>query len=393
MKKPVIALLMAAGTGTRFGAAAPKQFTPLFGASVLARAARNLCENCPSLTHLFVVAHPTHAAATKDELQDLPVNVTVVEGGETRAESVWRGLCHIQQTLAPQPNTTVLVHDSARPLLDPAAVERLLVASTTHPNCTLGLKVADMLYSAEKGMIPREGVFAVQTPQAFDFDVLVQAHTTAGSTRNQFADDTTLVETHTGHTVRVVEGSVMHHKLTNPQDLTVLETLLFKTMPETRTAFGFDVHAFDRESPPQNIALCGVQVPSPHKLMGHSDADVALHAVCDALYASIGDGDIGHHFPPSDPQWKGCDSAVFLTHALQTLAAKNAVLTHIGITILGEHPRITPHRDAILHRLSTLLNLPQNRIGLTATTTEKLGFLGRGEGVAVQATATIRIGS
>jgi 2-C-methyl-D-erythritol 4-phosphate cytidylyltransferase/2-C-methyl-D-erythritol 2,4-cyclodiphosphate synthase len=374
-----VALLVAAGRGTRFGAEQPKQFLPLLGRPVLRHAAEALLRE-GGVEALQPVAPAGEAALLDELLAGLPCR-PAVEGGATRQASVLAGLA----ALEPDPPDLVLVHDAARPVVPPGTVPALLAALAEAPGAIPALAVADTLKRGAGGRIaatvPRDGLFRAQTPQGFRYAALLAAHRALA---REVTDDAQVLE-EAGLPVALVPGHDSNVKITWPEDLHRVErTMLAAMMPRTGT--GFDVH---RIVPDRPMVLCGVVVPGPFGLSGHSDADVGIHALCDAIYGALAEGDIGRWFPPSEAQWKDADSARFLRHAAERIAARGGVLANADVTLICERPKITPHATAMRTRLSELLGVPLDRISVKATTTERLGFPGRGEGIAAQAAATI----
>lgn len=371
----IAAILVAAGSGSRFGGAHPKQFAMLAGRAVLRHAAGRLA---PHVSLLQPVGDADPILNALAGLSHLPV----VPGGATRQASVRAGL----EALAPYAPDVVLVHDAARPYIPPGTVDALLQALEACPGALPAAPVTDTLKRAVAGQVvatvPREGLHRAQTPQAFRFDVLLHLHRAAlsdGST-----DDTALLEA-AGLPVAVVPGSEDNIKLTYPEDLARMERIL-ATPLRPRIGSGFDVHAFEAGRP---LVLCGVTVPHEFGLAGHSDADVGLHALCDAIYGALAEGDIGRHFPPSEAAWKDADSARFLVHAAGRIAARGGVLSNADVTLICERPKITPYAPAMITRLAGLMQVESGRISVKATTTERLGFTGRGEGIAAQAVVTV----
>ncbi len=370
----IAAILVAAGTGSRFGGDTPKQFIPVAGKAVIRHAAEAL------LPHVSAIQPVGDAERITDALAGLAV-LPAVPGGETRQGSVNAGL----HALVPHAPDIVLVHDAARPFLPPGTVPALLAALRTHDGAIPAVPVADTLKQVRAGRIvgtvPRDGLFRAQTPQAFRYHLLRALHATGdhGAT-----DDAALLEA-AGHPVAIVPGADDNIKLTYPEDLVRLERALAPgRLP--RTGIGFDVHAMEAGRP---LVLCGITVPHEWGLAGHSDADVGIHALCDAIYGALAEGDIGRHFPPSEAEWKDADSARFLRHAAQRVSARGGVLGNADVTLICERPKITPHAPAMIARLAGLLGVEEGRISVKATTTERLGFPGRGEGIAAQAIATI----
>jgi 2-C-methyl-D-erythritol 4-phosphate cytidylyltransferase/2-C-methyl-D-erythritol 2,4-cyclodiphosphate synthase len=377
----VCALLMAAGHGARVGAAVPKQYLPLLGRPLLRHAAEALLRD-GGVDVILPVCAAAEAARTAALLEGLPA-LPPVPGGPTRQASVRAGL----EALAGQapPPAIVLVHDAARPVIPPGTVPALLAALADAAGAIPAQPVADTLKRAAGGRIaatvPRAGLYRAQTPQAFHFAALLAAHRAAAA---EATDDSQVLEA-AGFAVALVEGAETNVKVTFPEDLHRVEAMLMtRLLPRIGT--GFDVH---RIAPGRPMVLCGVTIPCAFGLEGHSDADVGIHALCDAIYGALAEGDIGRWFPPSEARWKGADSAVFLRHAAGRIAARGGVLANADVTLLCEQPRIGPHREAMQARLAALLGVDAGRVGVKATTTERLGFTGRGEGIAAQAAAML----
>ena len=373
------ALLMAAGAGTRFGAAVPKQFLTLLGRPVLRHAAEALLRDGLVRRILPVVAAGEEArvAALLDGLPSLPP----VRGGETRAASVQAGLA----ALSADPPRFVLVHDAARPVIPAGTIAALRAALDDSPGAIPAQPVTDTLKRGADGRIattvPRDGLFRAQTPQAFHFDTLLAAHRAGDGTAT---DDAALLEA-AGLPVALVPGGEANIKITWPEDLARVEAhLAAHLMPRMGT--GFDVH---RLVPGRPLVLCGVTIPAPLGLSGHSDADVGIHALCAAIYGALAEGDIGRWFPPSEAQWKDADSARFLRHAAERIAVRGGILANADVTLICERPKIAPHAEAMRARLADLLGVTLSAISVKATTTERLGFAGRGEGIAAQAAAVL----
>ena len=369
----IAAILVAAGSGSRFGA--PKQFLPLLGRPVIRHAADALAPHVGNLLQPVGEKDPIDAALKG--LTHLPP----VQGGATRQHSVRAGL----EALAPHAPDLVLVHDAARPLIPPGTVAALIAALRDAPGAIPAVPVADTLKRAAEGRIaatvPRDGLFRAQTPQAFRFDVLLAAHR-AGTV--SATDDAALLEA-AGLAVALVPGSEDNIKITYKDDLMRIERAMSAHLIP-RVGSGFDVHVLRAGRP---LMLCGILVPHEHGLAGHSDADVGIHALCDAIYGALAEGDIGRHFPPSEATWKDADSARFLAHAAGRIAARGGVLANADVTLICERPKITPHAPAMIARLAGLLGVEPGRVSVKATTTERLGFTGRGEGIAAQAVATV----
>ena len=370
----IAAILVAAGSGSRFGADLPKQFLRVAGQPVIRWAANALAAE----THLL---QPVGDAAQIDSALAGLKHLPVVPGGATRQDSVRAGL----EALAPHNPDIVLVHDAARPVIPAGTIASLLAALATSPGAIPAVAVADTLKRATDNTIqetiPRENLFRAQTPQAFRFHALLAAHR-AGITGT--TDDAALLEA-MGEKIRLVPGSDDNIKLTFPEDALRLERILGERLIP-RVGTGYDVHILQTG---RKLILCGIEVPHTHGLAGHSDADVGIHALCDAIYGALAEGDIGRHFPPSNNEFKDMDSAIFLTHAASRIAARGGILANADITLICERPKIAPHAAAMMARLADILGVNPGRISDKATTTEKLGFTGRGEGIAAQAVATI----
>ena len=381
----IAAILVAAGSGSRFGGPSPKQFTMLAGRPVLRWAAEALSPHVCLLQPVGEAA-PIEAALTG--LDHLPT----VPGGATRQDSVRAGL----EALAGHAPDMVLVHDAARPHVPAGTIADLVEALRVHRGAIPAVPVADTLKRAESGIVsatvPRAGLYRAQTPQAFHFATLLEAHRAPadpGAT-----DDAWLLE-QAGHAVAIVPGHEENVKLTIASDAVRLEQTLERTHKTTpaatlvcRVGTGFDVHA---TKVGRKMILCGVELPCEFGLDGHSDADVGIHALCDAIYGALAEGDIGRHFPPSEATWKDADSARFLRHAAGRIAACGGQLANADVTLICERPKVTPHAPAMRARLAELLGVPLGRISVKATTTERLGFPGRGEGIAAQAAVSLLI--
>jgi 2-C-methyl-D-erythritol 4-phosphate cytidylyltransferase/2-C-methyl-D-erythritol 2,4-cyclodiphosphate synthase len=377
----IAALLMAAGSGTRFGAAEPKQYLPLLGRPVIRHAAEALLAE-----GLVDILLPVCAAGEEGRiavlLDGLPV-LAAVAGGATRQASVRAGL----EALAERAPEVVLVHDAARPVVPRGTIPAILTALKGVPGAIPAQPVADTLKRGEGSTIietvPRAGLYRAQTPQGFRFGPLLDAHRAAAG---EATDDAQLLEL-AGERVVLVAGSETNVKITFPEDLErVAGHMQARLLPRIGT--GFDVH---RTEVGRRMVLCGVVVPCEFGLEGHSDADVGIHALCDAIYGALAEGDIGRWFPPSEMKWKDADSAQFLRHAAGRVAARGGVIANVDVTILCERPKIGPHREAMQARLAELLGVDPGIVGVKATTTERLGFTGRGEGIAAQAAAMVLV--
>jgi 2-C-methyl-D-erythritol 4-phosphate cytidylyltransferase/2-C-methyl-D-erythritol 2,4-cyclodiphosphate synthase len=374
----IAAILVAAGTGSRFGAELPKQFLPLAGKPVIRHAAEAL------LAHAALLQPVGDAGLIGQALAGLPY-LPPVPGGAERQDSVRAGL----EALAGHNPDIVLVHDAARPNISAGITQAVLAALATHEGAIPAIPVSDTLKRGESGLIaetiPRAGLFRAQTPQGFRFPTLLRLHREAAGAAVA-TDDAALLEA-AGITVALTPGAEQNIKLTLPEDFVRLQTI-FEGRLTPRIGTGFDVHAMATGRP---MILCGITIPFEKGLAGHSDADVGIHALCDAIYGALAEGDIGRHFPPSEDTWKDADSARFLRHAATRIAARGGLLSNADITLICERPKITPHAPAMRARLAELLDVPIEKISVKATTTEQLGFTGRGEGIAAQASVVVLI--
>jgi 2-C-methyl-D-erythritol 4-phosphate cytidylyltransferase/2-C-methyl-D-erythritol 2,4-cyclodiphosphate synthase len=378
----IVALVVAAGSGSRAGEGLPKQYRKLIGKPLLLHALGHLRH--PMIDEVRVVIGPAQEALYEEALGGaaLPSPIT---GGATRQESVRNGL----EAIAAEGGAgAVLIHDAARPFLPGVVVDRLVDALAEADGAVPVLPVVDSLAKAEGELgeaVPRADLVRVQTPQAFRFDAILAAH--RGWTGAADATDDAQVARAHGIRVATVEGDPMLEKLTCAEDFTRAEQRLGAGLV-TRTGFGFDVHAL---AAGEELWLGGLLIPHERGLKGHSDADVVLHALTDALLGAAAAGDIGDHFPPTDPRWRGAASSRFLEHARDHIHARGGRIDHADLTIICEAPRIGPHKQAMRQRIAELLGVRVDQISVKATTTERLGFTGRGEGIAAQAIATIRL--
>lgn len=373
------ALIVAAGSGSRMGGDMPKQFRLLGGKPVLRWAVESLI-NHAALKAVRIVVGPGQQDRAAKALAGLGIS-ELIEGGAQRADSVQRGLAAID-------SEAVLVHDAARPFCPAAVVDRLLASLEFYDAAAPVLAVGDTLARLDDGLgepVDRTGLARVQTPQAFRTGALKSAYEQWEGPSP--TDETTVVRA-AGMNVAAVEGDPALEKLTVPADFDRAEQWLAGRLTP-RTGMGFDVHAFAGDGP---IMLGGIEVPHDRGLAGHSDADVILHAITDALLGAAGLGDIGEHFPPSDPQWKNAASSLFLAHAAQLLRERGTTIDHIDCTVIAEAPKIGPHRDAMRARIAEIAGLRLDQVSVKATTTEGLGFTGRREGIAAQVVASIRMG-
>ena len=373
----IAAILVAAGTGSRFGGDTPKQLVLLQGKPVLRHAAEAL------ISHIDLLQPVGDADLIGPALDGLP-HLPIVAGGAERQDSVYAGLAALENS---SPDI-VLVHDAARPVIPPGTVQAVLQALKTHPGAIPALPVSDTLKRSVDSLIhetvPRANLFRAQTPQGFHYSTLLRLHRDAAGAAA--TDDAALLEA-AGLAVALVPGDERNIKLTVPDDLSRLNHLLGANMIP-RIGTGFDVHAMVEG---RKMIICGIDVPFEKGLAGHSDADVGIHALCDAIYGALAEGDIGRHFPPSENTWKDADSARFLRHAAERIKARGGVLANADVTLICERPKITPHAPAMRARLADLLDVSIDLISVKATTTEQLGFAGRGEGIAAQASVLVLI--
>lgn len=381
-------IVVAAGRGTRAGGPVPKQYHSLGDETVLRRTLR-LFAHHQGVDQLQVVIHADDAAAYVAAAKDLPKLNPPTMGGANRQQSVHAGL----EALAAHPPEIVLVHDGARPFASPALVARAIAAGTDHAAAIPVLPVTDTIKQVDAhgdvcATPPRASLRAVQTPQAFRFQALLAAHRAAAAAGIATLTDDAAVMEWAGHAVATFPGEADNVKLTDPNDLARATASAFAERPDVRTGTGFDVHAF---GPGDHVMLGGLAIPFDKGLDGHSDADVGLHALTDAVLGALADGDIGSHFPPSDPQWKGATSDRFLAFAVERVRVRGGVIAHLDLTLICEAPKVGPHRDAIRGAIAAITGVAVGRISVKATTTERLGFTGRREGIAAMASATIRL--
>jgi 2-C-methyl-D-erythritol 4-phosphate cytidylyltransferase/2-C-methyl-D-erythritol 2,4-cyclodiphosphate synthase len=372
----IAAILVAAGSGSRFGGPVPKQFAHIAGKPVIRWAAEAIARH-------GVLLQPVGDAALIEAALEGLSHLPCVAGGATRQDSVRAGL----EALVDAAPDVVLVHDAARPFVPNGAIPALLAALQDFEGAIPAVPVAETLKRAEGGVIQesvsRVNLFRAQTPQAFSFETLLTVHRKYAGM--EATDDASLLE-HAGHEVGLVAGSEENIKLTYQEDHSRLERALVSLLPRVGT--GFDVHVL---APDRKLMLCGIEVPHTLGLAGHSDADVGIHALCDAIYGALAEGDIGRHFPPSEASWKDADSARFLRHAAERIAARGGSLVNADITLICEQPKITPHAPAMRARLAELLGVSVDCISVKATTSERLGFTGRGEGIAAQAAVCVLV--
>lgn len=377
------ALVLAAGRGTRFGGTLPKQYLPLGGSSVLRHAVEAFAGH-PRIDRVLVTIRPEDRETYDRALAGLDL-LPPVAGGAERQNSVRLGL----EALAPHRPERVLIHDGARPFPEAAMIDRVLDALDRAPAAIPGLPLGDTIKQVDGEIIAatvdRTGLWRVQTPQGFHFDAILDAHRKAAG--QTLTDDAAVAEA-AGVAPLIVAGGEDNLKVTTTGDLAAAERLIAARLGDVRVGQGFDVHPF---GPGDGLMLCGIWVSYNAGVVGHSDADVGLHALTDAVLGAIGAGDIGIHFPPSDAQWRGASSDRFLAHAVGLVRAKGGSVAALDVTIICERPKIGPHRAAMVERIAAISGIASDRVSVKATTTEKLGFTGRGEGIAAQAVATVRL--
>ena len=371
----IAALIVAAGRGTRAGGTSPKQWQPLRGKRVIDHTLAAFQDH-PLVDRVVVVVNEADMAYAK-ELTDKGCIIT--SGGVDRAGSVRNGLALLGDA------DQVLIHDAARPCVSSEVINHVITALKTGPAAAPGIAVTDALWLAEDGTVAgiqdRTALYAAQTPQGFDVAAIRAAH----ARYDGVAADDVEVARAAGMVVAITPGSIDNLKITLPGDLERAARILEQTM-DIRTGNGFDVHAF---GPGDHVTLCGVTIPHSHGLVGHSDADVGMHTVTDAIYGALAMGDIGQHFPPSDPQWKGAESHIFLSHAVSLARTQGFELTHVDCTLICEYPKVGPHAAEMRRVMASILAIDLTRVSVKATTSERLGFTGRGEGIACIATATL----
>ena len=394
----VAVIVVAAGRGLRAGGATPKQYRAVAGRPLLAFTLDALAHAVPGACVqpvidlqdgvLFDAVVGALDSNARDRL------LAPVGGGATRQASVRAGLERLADAKGAAPRV-VLIHDAARPFVDKASARRGVAMAREGRAAAPGLPVADTIkqIDAEANVVAtpdRAALRAVQTPQAFPFAAILDAHRRAAASGLAHLTDDCAVAEWAGMTIAIYPGSPEQFKVTEPQDFARAEAHVLKNLDDIRTGQGFDVHAF---GPGDHVWLGGVRIPHERGLVGHSDADVAMHAITDAIYGALGDGDIGAHFPPSDPQWRGAASDIFLRHAAELVRKRQGRIAHVDATIICEEPKVGPHREAIRERLAAILDLEIGRVAVKATTSERLGFPGRREGIAAMAIATVRLPS
>jgi 2-C-methyl-D-erythritol 4-phosphate cytidylyltransferase/2-C-methyl-D-erythritol 2,4-cyclodiphosphate synthase len=377
------ALIVAAGRGSRFGGSLPKQYLGLGGTTVLRHAAATFATH-RRIAGVLVVIRPEDRKLFDQALSGLSV-LPPVPGGAERQDSVRLGL----EALAAHKPDRVLIHDGARPFPDAAVIDRVIDgldrASAAIPALPLGDTIKRVADGQVLETIDRAQLWRAQTPQGFHFGEILAAHRQMAG--RMLTDDAAVAEA-AGIAPLIVAGSEENLKVTTAEDLATAERLLAARQADVRVGQGFDVHPF---GPGDHVMVCGVAIPHEVAPVGHSDADVGLHALTDAVLGAIGAGDIGMHFPPSDPRWRGASSDRFLAYAATLVRQRGGSIAAVDVTIICERPKIAPYRDRMIERVAEILEISPDRVSIKATTTERLGFTGRGEGIAAQAVATIRL--
>jgi 2-C-methyl-D-erythritol 4-phosphate cytidylyltransferase/2-C-methyl-D-erythritol 2,4-cyclodiphosphate synthase len=388
MAAKVAAVIVAGGRGYRAGGEVPKQYREIAGEPVIRPTLLAFLRHS-QVDAVQPVIHPDDESAFAAATAGLKNLLAPIPGGATRQASVRAGLEALQAT-APD---FVLIHDAARPFLSAELISRAIAAAEQYGAAVPAIAITDTVKKIdEQDMVSetldRSRLRTVQTPQAFGFGLIVDLHRRAAAAgREDFTDDAALAEW-AGQRVSVFAGEATNVKLTTQDDFARAEALRMTALSDVRTGNGFDVHAFGDGD---HVMLAGVRIPNGRGVTGHSDADVALHALVDAILGALAEGDIGVHFPPSDPQWRGASSDRFLAFACERVRARNGVIAHLDVTIVCETPRVGPHRDAMRGRIAEIAGIPIGRVAIKATTSEKMGFTGRGEGIVAMATATVRL--
>jgi 2-C-methyl-D-erythritol 4-phosphate cytidylyltransferase/2-C-methyl-D-erythritol 2,4-cyclodiphosphate synthase len=388
MADTIAAVVVAGGRGLRAGGDVPKQYRDIAGEPVI-RPALAAFLNHPQIGAVQPVIHPQDEEVFRAATAGLKKLLPPVWGGATRQASVRAGL----EACAGTAPDIVLIHDAARPFLTGALIGRAIVAAKQNGAAVPAIAIADTVKKIDDDAhvtetLDRNHLRMVQTPQAFGFDLIMAAHRRAAAAgREDFSDDAALAEW-AGHRVSVFEGEAGNVKLTTNDDFARAENLRHSALADVRTGNGFDVHAF---ADGDHVMLGGVRIPHSRGVTGHSDADVALHALVDAILGALAEGDIGQHFPPSDPQWKGASSDRFLAFACERVRARGGIIANLDVTVVCEAPRVSTHRDAMRERIAAIAGVSVSRVAVKATTSEKLGFTGRGEGLVAMATATVRL--
>ena len=383
-------IIVAAGAGLRAGGEIPKQYQLIGGKAVLWHTA-TIFQRHPDIDHVFVVIGEGHEKLYEQAISGMKLP-TPVQGGATRQRSVFNGL----KAIARLDPINVLIHDAARPFVSGETISAVISNLHTHSGCIPAVAIADTLKRGRDGIIvetvDRSELYGAQTPQAFRFREIFKAHWDAAeSGQSNFTDDASIAEW-AGLNVAFIPGKPDNNKITTCADLQQAETRLSagntNIRNDIRVGHGYDVHAFEAGD---NVILCGLRIPHSRKLKGHSDADVGLHTLTDAILGALGEGDIGKHFPPTEVEWKGAASDTFLKHAAKLVADRNDIISHVDLTLICQAPKIRPYVDAMRENVALIIGIDVNRVSVKATTTEWLGFTGREEGIAAAATATVRL--
>jgi 2-C-methyl-D-erythritol 4-phosphate cytidylyltransferase / 2-C-methyl-D-erythritol 2,4-cyclodiphosphate synthase len=388
MADTIAAVVVAGGRGLRAGGDVPKQYREIAGEPVI-RPALSAFLHHPQIGAVQPVIHPQDEEAFRAATAGLKKLLPPVWGGATRQASVRAGL----EAFAASAPAIVLIHDAARPFLTEALIGRAIAAARQNGAAVPAIAIADTVKKIDDDArvtetLDRNHLRMVQTPQAFGFELIMAAHRRAAAAgRDDFSDDAALAEW-AGHRVSVFEGEAGNVKLTTTDDFARAEMLRHVALADVRTGNGFDVHAFAEGD---HVMLGGIRIPHSRGVTGHSDADVALHALVDAILGALAEGDIGQHFPPSDAQWKGASSDRFLAFACERVRVRGGIIANLDVTVVCEAPRVSPHRDAMRERIAAIAGVSVSRVAIKATTSEKLGFTGRGEGIVAMATATVRL--
>ncbi len=386
----VAAVIVAGGSGLRAGGEKPKQYQLIGGKPVIWWTCRAFLEH-PAVDHVQAVIGEGHEKMFAESVKGLAPPLPVI-GGPTRQESCRIGIEAVER----HSPSKVLIHDAARPFVSPVLIDDVISWLDRFAAVVPGMPVAETLKFAPGGLVARtvdrSSIWAAQTPQGFAYDQILSAYRKAEAERTQGLTDDASVAEHAGIAISMIPGQIENRKLTTADDIVIANRDMMnqqlQNLPDIRVGQGIDVHQFE---PGEAVTLCGIAIPYSQRLKGHSDADVAMHALTDAILGTIGEGDIGVHFPPSDPQWKGVASRIFLAKAMQLLQAKGGLIANADITILAEAPKISPHVAAMKAFLSPLLQVAEDRIAIKATTMEKLGAIGRKEGMMAFATVTVRL--
>ncbi len=382
------ALIVAAGNGQRAGQSVPKQYTRIGAKTILAHTLEKFA-NHPLIDQILVVIGKDQEELFNQSIEDITGEVIWCTGGKTRQKSVFEGLKHLSAT----PPDKVLIHDCARPFISSAVIERIVLNLDNHKAVLPAIGLDDTIKRLKPGCglqtVDRKELFRAQTPQGFKFEEILNAHKRADLEKEYiFTDDASIAEW-INMDVEIVEGSSQNFKITTAEDIERAAMLIDPPVPDIRCGEGFDVHKL---GPGDHLTLCGIDIPCGQSLIGHSDADVALHALTDALLGAIANGDIGSHFPPSDPQWRRQSSDMFLAHACKLISENNGIILNMDVTIICEQPKIGPLRLKMREKIAAITETDIARISVKATTTEGLGFTGRAEGIAARATVSVYLG-